>query len=54
MSHTDYSRPRRAWGYVVPEHADQAPRHQPRPALRRTRTRVEVVRHALREEGRQQ
>lgn len=52
MSHTDHPRPRRAWGTTAPQHADSAPRHQPRPAPRRTATRVAAVLRALREDHR--
>lgn len=50
MSHTDHARPRRAWGATAPQHADRAPRTNPRPPLRRQRTRLAAVLRAIREE----
>lgn len=47
MSHTDHARPRQAWGRTAKQHADDVPRHRPRPAARRARTRLAAVRRAL-------
>lgn len=49
MARTDHSRTRRSWGAAAQQHADRAPRHQPRPAPRRTGTRRGVVALAVRE-----
>lgn len=44
MSRTDHQRPAKH-----PEHADSAPRHQPRPVARRERTRLQAVLAAIRQ-----
>jgi hypothetical protein len=45
MSHTDHQRARRQGV----EHADRAPKHQPRPIWRRAKTKAGQIRRALKE-----